>query len=145
MTFTVTAGPLPTLPELVALYDSVRWSAYTREPERLQEALENSGFLWTARREDGELIGLIRGLTDRVSILYVQDILVRPEWQRGGVGRALMERMLAEYGHIRQMVLLTDDEPKQLAFYASLGFQNTRELVKTPVNAFYRHVPGPLE
>ena len=145
MTFTVTAGPLPTLPELVALYDSVRWSAYTREPERLQEALENSGFLWTARSEDGELIGLIRGLTDRVSILYVQDILVRPDWQRSGVGRALMEQMLAEYGHIRQMVLLTDDEPKQLAFYASLGFQNTRELVKTQVNAFYRHVPGPLE
>lgn len=145
MTFTLSSSPLPSLPELVSLYDSVRWTAYTREPERLREALENSGFFWTARSEDGELIGLIRGLTDRVSILFVRDILVRPDWQRCGVGRALMERMLAEYGHIRQMALLTDDEPKQLAFYASLGFQNTRELVRTPVSAFYRHSSGPLE
>ena len=72
------------------------------------------------------------------SVLYVQDILVEPGWQRRGVGRALMKAVLERYAHVLQVVLLTDDGPEQLAFYRSLGFHNTRDLVNVPTNAFYR-------
>nr|WP_255639286.1 GNAT family N-acetyltransferase [Deinococcus betulae] len=132
------------MPELTDLYSSVGWTAYTREPQRLGQAVEQSSFLWTAREDAGRLIGLVRGLTDEVSILYVQDILVCPNWQRRGVGRALLDAVLARYGSVMQMVLLTDNDPGQLAFYASLGFQNTRHLTQTPLNAFYRSALGPL-
>jgi len=143
VTFHLSSGELPTLSELLALYGSVLWTSYTRDPDALARAVRQSGFVWVAHsgtEEEGagELIGLVRGVTDDVSILYVQDILVQPGWQRRGVGRALMKAVLDRYAHVMQMALLTDDGPEQLAFYRSLGFYNTRELVNTPTNAFYR-------
>ena len=137
MPFTVAPHSAP-LPELLHLYASVGWTAYTRDPAALERAVRQSGFVWTAREEDGPLLGLVRGVTDDVSILFVQDILVRPDAQRRGIGRTLMTAVLERYAHVRQMALLTDDGPEQLAFYQTLGFHNTRELVNTPTNAFYR-------
>ena len=137
MTFTLTAQSAP-LRELLELYSSVGWTAYTRDPQALERAIRQSGFIWTAREEGGPLLGLVRGITDDVSILFVQDILVRPDAQRRGIGRALMRAVLERYAHVRQMALLTNDGPEQLAFYRALGFHNTRELVNTPTNAFYR-------
>lgn len=125
------------LEALLPLYDSVNWSAYTRDPAGLQAAIHNSTFVVTAWRE-GQLIGLARALSDDISIVYIQDILVRPEAQRGGVGRALLTSLLERFAHVRSAVLVTDNDEKQLRFYASLGFKNTRDLVKTPLNAFVR-------
>lgn len=131
------ANPDLPLDALLALYDSVGWAAYTRDPAGLQTALQNSTYVVTAWRE-GQLIGLARALSDDVSIVYIQDILVRPEFQRGGVGRALLAHLLERFAHVRSAVLLTDDDEAQLGFYVSLGFKNTRELVKDPLNAFVR-------
>lgn len=128
------------LDDLLSLYDSVGWATYTRDPAGLQTALKNSTCVVTAWRE-GQLIGLARALSDDVSIAYIQDILVRPKFQRGGVGRALLARLLERFAHVRSTVLLTDDDEAQLRFYASLGFKNTRELTRVPLNAFVR-MPG---
>jgi GNAT superfamily N-acetyltransferase len=117
------------------LYASVGWSAYTQDMDRLVTAFENADFVAGAWIDES-LVGLIRVLSDDVSIAYIQDILVRPSHQRQGVGRGLLEAALTRYAHVRQKVLLTDDRPEQLNFYASLGFANTRDLVKTPLNAF---------
>jgi hypothetical protein len=38
-------------------------------------------------------------------------------------------------------VLLTDDEERQKKFYESLGYKNTKDLKKTPLNAFVK-IPG---
>jgi predicted GNAT family N-acyltransferase len=53
-----------------------------------------------------------------------------------GIGRRLMENCLERFDHVRTKVLLTDDEERQHAFYKSLGYKNTRELKKIPLNAF---------
>ncbi|MFK7602580.1 GNAT family N-acetyltransferase [Deinococcus sp. SM5_A1] len=135
MTFHLTAGEIPELDELLSLYASVDWTAYTRDPEALARALRQSSFVWTTRSNGGKLVGLVRGLSDDVSILFVQDILVSPDWQRRGVGRALMGAVLDHYAHVMQTALLTDDGSEQRAFYESLGFGNTRNL---GLNAFYR-------
>lgn len=135
MTFRLIASEIPALDELLHLYGAVGWTAYIRDSEGLARAFRQSSFVWTARSGGGELVGLVRGLSDDVSLLFVQDLLVRPDWQRRGVGRALMEAVLTRYAHVMQTVLLTDDGPEQLAFYESLGFQNTRDL---GLNAFYR-------
>ena len=122
---------------LLALYTAVGWSAYTHEPNQLKAAIANSDFVVTAI-EDGSLIGLARCVSDDVSITYIQDILVHPDHQRKGVGRALVQAILHRYAHVRQKILLTDDRPEQLRFYASLGFRNTCDLETTPLNAFIR-------
>ncbi len=120
---------------LCALYDSVGWAIYTRDITELRSALEGSDFLVIAE-ENNALIGLARALSDDASIVYIQDILVRPSHQGRGIGKGLVRAILKRYEHVRQKVLLTDDRPEQLQFYASLGFKNTRNLVKTPLNAF---------
>jgi GNAT superfamily N-acetyltransferase len=118
--------------ELADLYGSVGWEAYTSDPEALARAVEASTFVVTARRE-GRLVGLARGLSDDVSIFYLQDILIRPEWQRQGIGRALLQACLDRFAHVRVKVLLTDDEERQHRFYEALGYRNARE---SGLNAF---------
>ncbi len=132
----------PATTELKELYDSVGWTAYTSDMERLGRALRSSSHLVTAR-DGGRLVGLARCVSDDISIAYVQDILVDPGCQHRGIGRALLQDCLDRYVHVRQKVLITDDRPEQLRFYKSLGFANTRELVEMPINAFV--IIGDLE
>ncbi len=117
---------------VLSLYESVNWSAYTSDPERLERALNKSYEVLVAL-SDGEVVGLIRTVSDGEVICYIQDILVNPNYQRKGVGGALMRRIL-ETSVVRQMVLMTDNEPHQRSFYQSLGFQ----LVEGELNAFVR-------
>ena len=78
------------------LYESVGWTAYTAEPEKLQRAFENS--LSVLGAFDGEkLLGIIRAVGDGETIVFIQDLLVFPEYQRKGVGRALVSVVLEKY------------------------------------------------
>ena len=125
------------LQALVALYDSVGWTAYTKDPEILGAMVRCSTFVQSCW-DEGQLVGLVRVISDDLSIMYLQDILVHPDFHRRGIGRALMERCLERFEHVRQKVLLTDNRPEQNAFYESLGFRNTRDLETTKLNAFVR-------
>ena len=97
----------------------------------------------TARDEHGELIALARGLSDDASVFYLQDILVRPDHQQTGVGRQLLSVCLERYGHVRQKVLLTDDDEAQQRFYESLGYVKTTNYTAALLNAYVRFDPSP--
>ncbi len=125
---------IPTQRELLKLYDALGWSAYTRDPATLAAAVSASLAVVTASN-DGQLIGLARVVGDGHTIVYLQDILVAPAWQRKGVGRALFHRVFAPFSTVRQHVLMTDDEPQQRAFYESLGLTEVRELPH-PIRVF---------
>lgn len=112
---------------LIDLYDSVQWTEYTKDPQRLTAAVAASLAVLTAY--DGQkLVGLARLVGDGLTIIYLQDILVAPNYQRRGIGRQLMQRLLAPFADVRQKVLMTDNEPGQIAFYESLGFTEIRDL-----------------
>ncbi|MDJ0319905.1 GNAT family N-acetyltransferase [Pseudarthrobacter sp. PS3-L1] len=132
----VRAEDLP-LNEVLELYRAVEWLAYTKDPDNLGRALEGSSTL-VAANESQTLVGLARVISDGASICYLQDILVRPSHQGRGIGRALAERALKQYPHVRQKVLITDNEPKQKAFYESLGYSQTEEFQGGSVRAFIR-------
>jgi len=117
----------PSQEELVDLYGAVGWTAYTRDPERLAAAVSAS-LAVVAARQDGELVGLTRVVGDGQTIVYLQDVLVRPAHQRRGIGRELIRRVLEPYRDVRQKVLITDDEPAQRASYESMGFTETGDL-----------------
>ncbi len=123
--------------ELLDLYASVGWDAYTRDPETLSAAIDGSSYVVTARA-DGVLVGLARVISDGASICYLQDVLVRPTHRRVGLGRRLVLAALQPYAQVRQKVLLTDDEPGQRAFYESLGYAETRDLGMANLRAFVR-------
>jgi GNAT superfamily N-acetyltransferase len=123
--------------ELVALYDAVGWSAYTKAPGLLRTAMAGSSYVVTARR-GGRLVGLARAISDDATICYLQDVLVMPTEQRGGVGRALVQAVLDRYRAVRQKVLLTDDEPRQRAFYEALGYSEARDYGDGTLRTFVR-------
>ena len=81
MRFTITAE-VPEADELVGLYRSVEWSMYTADPARLHAAVHASHHVLAARDESGALVGLLRTLSDGLTIVYIQDVLVTPSHQR---------------------------------------------------------------
>ncbi|MGM0125756.1 hypothetical protein IGI37_003157 [Enterococcus sp. AZ194] len=107
--------------QLVTLYDSVGWLAYTKEPIKLSEAVKNSLVVISAW-EKGTLIGLIRAVGDGQTIIYIQDLLVMKEYQGKGLGSTLMQRLLNQYPEVRQKVLLTNETPTVRNFYEQCGF-----------------------
>ena len=107
--------------EILNLSTSVGWTAYTDNLASLRADFENS-LLALAAYEDDTLLGVIRTVGDGQTIVYIQDILVLPEYQRRGIGTALVRAVLERFEEVRQMILTTDDTPETIAFYESLDF-----------------------
>ena len=122
--------------EVVELYESVGWTTYTRDPEVLMRSLAGSHRLVAARDGD-RLVGLARSLSDGATVVYLQDVLVHPEWQRGRLGGRLLAELFAGYEGVRQRVLLTDDEEHQRSFYQGLGFVESHDH-RPPLRSFVR-------
>ncbi|MGN1094867.1 MAG: GNAT family N-acetyltransferase [Eubacteriales bacterium] len=113
--------------EILSLYSSVSWTAYTDNPEVLRKGFKNS-LLILAAYEGEKLIGIIRAVGDGYTIVFIQDILVFPEHQRKGVGSALLQAVLDRYCHVRQIELATDNTPKTIGFYRAMGFREMSEV-----------------
>ena len=108
--------------EILPLYGAVGWTNYTTNPTMLKNALEHSLFLISARDEDGKLVGFLRAVGDGYSILYIQDIIVLPEYHRQGIGTQLLRQTLEYFNEVYQIILTTDSELKTIAFYEANGF-----------------------
>ena len=113
--------------EIKRLYTEVGWTAYTENMQTLEQGYKNS-LLVLAAYQNEELLGIIRVVGDGFTIVFVQDILVFPQKQRQGVGTALLKAVLAKYPDVRQIELVTDNMPKTVAFYKSLGFYEFSEI-----------------
>ena len=113
--------------EIIDLYQSVGWTNYTSCSEMLEEAYKNSLCILGAFEKE-KLVGVVRVVGDGISIVFVQDILVLPEYQRQGVGSALMRAVLEKYASVYQVELLTDSTEKSKAFYSSVGLVPVSEL-----------------
>ena len=106
--------------DLLALYGSVGWSSYTRDPAGLHRAV--AGSLWRMGAWDGpELIGLVRAVGDDASIAR------------------LLAAALERFAHVRQLVLVADDEEKTASFYRSAGLT---DLADEGCRAFVRFPPA---
>ena len=113
--------------EIRSLYDSVGWTAYTRDMPALEKGYRNS-LLILAAYEGDQLAGIARAVGDGATIVFIQDILVKPDRQHQGIGTALLKAMLDRYANVRQIELTTDSRPETIAFYKSLGFSEFSQI-----------------
>ena len=69
---------------------------------------------------DDAVVGFVRvAIGPENGIAHVEPIVVYPTWSGHGVGRALMENALAEYGEIRLV-----SRGSSTAFYERLGYES---------------------
>ncbi|ESL04060.1 acetyltransferase, GNAT family [Catonella morbi ATCC 51271] len=113
--------------EILGLYESLGWTNYTDNPALLKNAYLNSLKIYGAYVDD-KLIGIIRVVGDGFSVIFIQDLLVHPEFQRKGVGTLLLKKVLCEYGSVYQKHLITEDTEKTELFYKSLGFVDNSDI-----------------
>lgn len=114
------------LQQLAALFESVGWSKRTRDRERFAQMVRGSTYGIAAY--DGErLVGYARALSDGAFNAYVGTVAVLPEYQRRGIGRALIGRLLDGRDHI-QFVLHAD--PRVHPFYLRCGFRPAPDMLR---------------
>lgn len=112
-----------TASELEDLFLSVGWSS-GHFPEKLAAAMR--GFETVVSAWDGErLAGMICAMDDGVMTAYVHYLLLRPEYQGKGVGKALVERVREKYADYLRIVLVAYDE--EIPFYEACGFTRAKD------------------
>lgn len=107
--------------DIVHLYSDAGWKAYTKDLDKLQRAFENSSLVVSAWSDD-KLVGVIRVISDNITIVYIQDILVLKAFRRCGIATKLLNIVLEKYKNVRQKVLLTDNTTILKEFYEANGF-----------------------
>ena len=121
-------NPALSLEEVLPLYEAVGWANYTQNPTMLKAAYKNSLHILGALNDEGKLVGILRAVGDGASILFIQDILVYPEYQHQGIGTKLLQQTLEKYKNVYQIQLATDDSTKTVSFYESNGFTSLTSL-----------------
>lgn len=114
---------IPEAKEYNRLTDSVGWG--TRDEEIVQEALENTLYSLCVY-DDDKLIGYGRIIGDKTIFLYIQDVIVIPEYQGKKIGIGIMKELLKkveEYKKINPNIrtYLGASKGKE-GFYEKLGF-----------------------
>ena len=113
------------------LRNSARWPKM--HPEQIKTGLENSTFIVAAK--DGDTtVGMARIVSDGGYVYFVVDVLVLPEYQRKGIGKAMMGKVMEHIhsklhdGYCIQVDLLAAKGKE--AFYEEFGF------IKRPDNNY---------
>ena len=115
----INAGDAVTAAEYRALLAAVGWRPPEQSDDDVASALAATTDL-TVRDGDGRLIGLVRVLDDGLLYASIWDLIVAPEYQRHGIGRALLDAALARTAERRLISLIATSAGD--ALYRSAGF-----------------------
>ncbi|GKQ42797.1 N-acetyltransferase [Companilactobacillus sp. RD055328] len=86
---------------------------------RLQKMIDNADFLCTAW-DQGELVGMARGLSDQADSAYLADLCVDENYQKQGIGKNLLSLVDELVGDDIHLVLLAADVA--VNYYPKVGF-----------------------
>jgi GNAT superfamily N-acetyltransferase len=95
------------------------------DPARMTAMLAHSNLVVTARdAAAGRLIGAARSLTDFAYCCYLSDLCVDPDWQGGGIGRALIAETKRIIGPQSMLLLLSAPQP--MTYYPRIRMETVR-------------------
>ncbi len=112
------------LAQLRSLFNRVAFWASDRTAEDMQTAIHNSNPVVTAWDGDA-LIGFARATSDGVYRATIWDVVVNPDYQGEGIGRKLVQTILAHphVNRVERVYLMTTNQQK---FYERIGFEENR-------------------
>ncbi len=117
--------------ELEELCDAVGWSR--RPLRKVKKAIQHSFLvvsMWEVRGTQRRLVGFSRATSDHAFNATIWDVVVHPDFQGKGLGKALMKQMIKKLRSedISNITLFAD--PHVVDFYRSMGFMSDPEGIK---------------
>ena len=94
-------------------------------PDQIETGLKNSAFIIAARDND-TTVGMARLVSDGGYVVFIVDVLVLPEYQRRGIGKAMMGKLMEHIhsqlhdGYCIQVDLMAAKGKER--FYEAFGF-----------------------
>jgi GNAT superfamily N-acetyltransferase len=138
---TIDAAHEADVPELIGLL-GVLFSIeqdFIPDPEKQRRGLSAllasvNGYIAIARDENARAVGmatvqLVISTAEGAPSAWIEDVVVREDWRGRGLGRALLDAVLAwarSQGAVRAQLLADLDNAPALAFYDRLAWQPTR-------------------
>lgn len=114
---------IPTAAEFNMLTELVGWG--TRKSNIVEEALKNTLYSLCVYNDD-KLIGYGRIIGDKTIFLYIQDIMVIPEYQGQKIGTGIMNKIIEKVNEYKKInpdirTYLGASKGKE-SFYEKFGF-----------------------
>jgi len=106
--------------EVADLYVELGWgTSHEYSTARMKRSLANCDIIVSARNADGELVGIGRALSDFAIDTKILDLIIAPEYQRQGLGLAMMKKIAAA---AKGTSIYFETERKNFAFAAKCGY-----------------------
>ena len=107
-------------------------SQYPKERffDRISKLVNNASISLTARNENGDIVGVLFGLTDFAYWLYVTDLGVDKKYTGQGVGRALMKTAHEIAGGEKDIAVYLIANKNAIPFYEKLGMEKSTDVMQ---------------
>lgn len=92
-----------------------------RDPLLTEQIYGNNQFCYWGYLDD-ELIATAHAISDRISVAYLADVAIHPDFQGRGYGRQLMDRIMEDLAPLGKIFIYS--VPDKLAFYKRYGFHD---------------------
>lgn len=119
MAYTYTKLPDSVDPtSVIQLLVSIGWGSDSQyDPAQVKLMFERSSYVIMVEKQE-KLIGYLRALSDYVSTTWISEVVVAPDHQKCGVGRALVSQLLKDLG---RTAIYVDAIHGSEAFFEKLG------------------------
>ena len=107
-------------------------SQYPKERffERISKLVNNASISLTAWNENGDIVGVLFGLTDFAYWLYVTDLGVDRSYTGQGIGRNLMKTAHEIAGGEKDIAVYLIANKNAIPFYEKLGMEKSTDVMQ---------------
>ncbi|HML24531.1 MAG TPA: GNAT family N-acetyltransferase [Aggregatilinea sp.] len=120
MDLTYRANAPVTAQQVADLFRSAGLRRPVDDLDRIQRMIQGADLIVSAW-DGGRLVGIARSITDFAYCCYLSDLAVSADYQRQGIGQALIDRTRAELGD--EVMLLLLSVPDAMTYYPRVGFE----------------------
>lgn len=118
MKITYKTNVLPSVEEIINVYESSGINRPTSDKDRIEQMYKNSNLIVTAWDND-QLVGIARSLTDFCYCCYLSDLAVSSAYQKSGIGKELVKLTKTTIGDKSMLLLLA--APSAIEYYPKIG------------------------